>query len=131
MPKKSFRIKIIIPIVIVLVALVVTLNIFLSLRFSAIRDTLADEKHVANINSLYRYLATNEAASRAAAVSMAANPAVIRAIKERNTNELLLIFSRVQDLYWVNYYTICDSEGVALARTHDPGNFGDSVLNQQ
>ena len=34
-------------------------------------------------------------------------------------------------MYKINYYTICDSNGIVLARTHEPNNFGDSVLGQQ
>jgi methyl-accepting chemotaxis protein len=131
MRRKSFKTRIIIPTVVVLTALVVALNIFLSIEFSSQSDSLINEKLAANTNSLKLYLDNSKANSRAAAVSMALNPVVIKAIRERDTNALLRIFTPTQRLYQINYYTICDSEGVVLARTHEPENFGDSVLGQQ
>jgi len=129
--KKRYRVRIIIPAVIVLTALVVILNIFLSLKFSALNNALIDEKLAANINSLKLYLDNSKANSRMAAVSMALNPNAIKAIRDRNTNELLNLFTPTHDLYRVNFYTICDNEGIVLVRTHEPEHFGDSVLNQQ
>ena len=49
--RKSFKARIIFPTVAVLAALVVVLNIFLSLRFSALRDSLVEEKVIADISS--------------------------------------------------------------------------------
>ena len=128
---KSFKIKIIIPAVVVLAALVIALNVFLLVNFSTQRDALIGEKLSANINSLKLYLDNSKANSRAAAVSMALNPDVVRAVRERGTGELLRIFTPTHSLYRINYYTICDSNGTVLARTHEPANFGDSVLGQQ
>ena len=128
---KSFKIKIIIPAIIVLAALVVMLNVFLLFRFSALNNALVNEKLTANINSLNMYLEDSKANSRAAAVSMSNNYDVKKAIRERNTGALLRIFTPTHSLYRINYYTITDNEGNVLARTHEPSNFGDSVLNQQ
>jgi diguanylate cyclase (GGDEF)-like protein len=55
----------------------------------------------------------------------------VKAIKERDRNEILRLFSDMWDLYRINFYTICDNEGTVLARIHSPGEFGDSVLSQQ
>ena len=131
MRKKSFKIKIIIPAVIILAALFIALNIFLSLRFSALSNTLINEKLNANANSLKLFLDNSKANTRAAAVSMALENDIIKAIREQNTDELLRLFTPTHDLYQINYYTICDSNGIVLARTHEPDNFGDSVINQQ
>ncbi|MCL1818434.1 MAG: cache domain-containing protein, partial [Spirochaetaceae bacterium] len=131
MIKKSFRIKIIIPTVVVLVALVVTLNIFLSVRFSALSDALINEKLVANSNSLKLYLEESRANSKVAAVSMAANPDAVKAIRERDRNEILRLFAPTRDLYRISYFTLCDNEGKVLVRTYEPASFGDSVANQQ
>jgi diguanylate cyclase (GGDEF)-like protein len=62
---------------------------------------------------------------------MSNNYDVKKAIRERNTGALLRIFTPTHSLYRINYYTITDNEGNVLARTHEPSNFGDSVLNQQ
>jgi len=131
MVKKSFKKKIIVPTVLVFVAFVIFLNIFLLLRFSAISSYLISEKLVANTNSLILYLDNSRVNSKAAAVSMAINAEAVNAINERDRRKILQIFTPTHDLYGVNYYTITDGEGIVLARTHDPDNFGDSVINQQ
>ena len=131
MLKKSFKLKIIVPTIIIFVVLVIVINVFLSLRFSAINSELIGDKLVANANSLILFLESSRESSRAAAVSMARYPNAIEAINSRDREELLRIFTPTHDLYGVNYYTITDGEGVVLARTHDPDNYNDSVINQQ
>ena len=131
MSKKSFKAKIIIPAVIVLVVLVVVLNVFLSMRFMAISNSLITEKLTADINSFKFFLEDNMANSRVAAISMSRNLEAINAIQERDTVEILRIFASAQDLYRVNFFTVCDAQGVVLGRSHEPDNYGDSVLNQQ
>jgi len=129
--KKSFKLKIIIPIITIFTVLVIIINIFLSLRFNAISTDLINDKLIANANSLSHYLDNSRANSRAAAVSMSRYPNAVNAIKERNHEELLYIFTLAHDLYNINYFTITDADGIVLARTHDPDNYGDSVANQQ
>ena len=129
--KKSFKLKIIIPTVVVLVALVVCLNIFLSVRFSALSDSLVNEKLIANANSLKLHLDNSRRNSRVAAVSMALHPNTVKAIRERDRNKMISLFNPMKDLYRITFFTICDHEGKVLARTHEPGHFGDSILNLQ
>jgi len=128
---KSFKGKIILPTAIVLCVLVAVLTAFLSIRFSAFSDSLVDEKLIANISSLESYLDNSTANSRAAVMSMAQNPDVIRAVRDRNREEILRIFTPVLDLYRINFYTILDSEGIVLVRVHEPDNYGDSLAYQQ
>ena len=131
MLKKSFKLKIILPIIIVFTVLVIVINIFLSIRFTAINSDLINDTLTANANSLTLFLDNSRANSRAAAVSMSRYYNVIRAINERNHDELLYMFTIAHELYNVNYFTITDENGIVLIRTHDPDNYGDSVINQQ
>ena len=131
MIKKSFKRKIILPTTVVLCVLVAIHTAFLSVRFSAFSDSLVDEKLIANIRSLESYLEDCIANSQRAVMSMAQNPDVIRAVRDRNRNEILRIFSPLLDLYCINFYTILDSEGIVLARVHEPDNYGDSLAYQQ
>ena len=131
MLKRSFKLKIILPTIAVFTVLVVIINVFLSLRFTEISSDLINDKLNANANSLSLFLDTGRANSRTAAVSMSRYPNAVNAIKEKNHDELLYIFTLAHDLYSVNYFTITDEKGIVLARTHDTDNFGDSVINQQ
>ena len=129
--KKSFRGKIILPTVIVLTVLVVVLTIYLSSKFLAYNNSIINETINANINSLRFYLNTSKNNSKTAAISMSFNINAIKAIKERDRDEILRIFTPMPDLYRITYYTICDNEGIVLVRTYQPDYFGDSILNQQ
>ena len=131
MSRKSFSIKIIMPTIIVIILLVAFLIISLSARFSAFSDTLVEEKLMSNIESLAYYLDDCTNRSQAAIISMMQNPDVIKAVKEQNREEILLIFTPLLDLYRINFYTILDSEGNVLVRVHEPDNYGDSLAYQQ
>jgi methyl-accepting chemotaxis protein len=131
MPEKSFRGKPIVVTIVLLVAIIVILNVFLSARMIQYSESLIDEKLNANISSLRLYLNDSMASSRASALSMSMNPSVIEAIKNRDTEEILRLTSQTEDIFRVNFFTVTDSEGIVLARMHEPENFGDSVLKQQ
>ena len=62
---------------------------------------------------------------------MSLNVNAIKAIKKRDREEILKVFTPMSDLYQITYYTICDNEGNVLARTYKPEVFGDSIVNQQ
>ena len=129
--KKSFKKKIILPTAMILCVLVTVLTIFLSIRFSAFSNSLVDEKLIANISSLESYFDDSTSNSRAAVMSMAQNPDVIRAVRDRDRKEILRLFTPLLDLYRINFYTILDSEGIVLVRVHEPENYGDSLAYQQ
>ena len=131
MKNRSFKFKIIIPTVIILIALVVLINIFLSIKLSNIGNSLIDEKLLSVTNSLNHYLDESRGKSNVAALAMAQNPGVVNAVKKRDTNELVRLLAPACGLYLIDYFTITDSEGVVLARTYEPEQSGDTVLNQQ
>ncbi|MCL2029317.1 MAG: diguanylate cyclase [Deltaproteobacteria bacterium] len=119
------------PAIIILVVLVVILNLYSSVKFLNYSENMIKAQAVANVNSLMFYIEASKGNSKTAAVSMALNIDAVEAIKKRDRNEILRVFSSMHEFYQVDYYTVCDNEGLVLARTHEPGSFGDSVLNQQ
>ena len=131
MLSNSFKFKIIFPTIIALVALVVVLNVFLSFRFSTLSEDLINEKLFADSNSLKRYLEHSGESARAAAVSTAFFPEAAEAVKGRDRNEIIRIFTDKHDLYGINHFIICDAEGIVLARTDDPASFGYSLSHLQ
>ena len=93
MKNRSFKFKIIIPTVIILIALVLLINIFLSLKLSNIGNSLIDEKLLSVTNSLNHYLDESRGKSNVAALAMAQNPGVVNAVKKRDTNELVRLLA--------------------------------------
>ena len=127
----SFKGKIILPTVVILITLTVVLTSYISLEFFKYSNTLIDEKIASNTQSLEYYLRTGANHSKVAAMSMAHNLDAIAAIKARDRGKILEIFAPTNELYQIGFYTVTDEKGIVLARTHDPDRFGDSVLNQQ
>ena len=123
--------KAIIAIFSVSVILVILLIAFLSMQFTSFSETLVTEKLIANSNTLNLYLDNNQANTKAAAISMALDADVINSIKNYDKNVLINLFMSKMDLYRINNFIICDKDGIVLARTHEPDNFGDSLLDQQ
>ena len=129
--KRTFKFKILIPTATVIVAVVVLISIFLSLRLASMGNSLINEKLFAITNSLELHLEESEAKTRAAAVSMARDPEVAEAIKDGAIDEILRLLAPSLDLYGVTYYMVTDTDGIVLARTNEPESFGDSALFQQ
>jgi PAS domain S-box-containing protein len=131
MPEKIFKMKIMLVITIAFIISFIILNIFLSIRYIESSNSLMNERLAVSINSMKLYIDDSKDKSRDAAVLMAFNSDMVKAVKKRNREEILQLFTPVYNLYRKQYYTISDAEGIVLARSYDPGNFGDSVANQQ
>ena len=131
MKETSFKFKLIVPTIVVFVLLVVVISVFLSMRLSATGDSLVNEKLLAVTNALNYYIDESKGKSHVAALSMATNPDVVRAVKARDTAGLIDLFSPACDIYRIDYFTITDGKGTVLARTYEPESLGDSILNQQ
>jgi len=129
--RESFRGKIILPTILIVSFLVIGLISYSSSKFFTYHKSIIDETITANISSLRFYLDASKKNAKAAATSMALNVHAIKAIQERNREEILRIFSPAPELYRISYYTVCDNEGIVLARTYQPDYFGDSIANQQ
>ena len=119
------------PVALVLATLTIVLAVLVSVKFLSYSDSLIDRTIHANAQSLKSHLASSKDRTRAAAVSMAANPETINAIKSRCPVEIFCVFEPAIDLYRIDFFTIADDSGVVLLRTHERDNFGDSVLNIQ
>jgi diguanylate cyclase (GGDEF)-like protein len=124
---KSFKGKIILPTILILIILVVIISYYLSIKFLNYSNSLIDEKIHTNANTLKLNLVEAENKAQVACFSMAINPEARRAIKSRNKEEIIRVFTSNYEKFRVNFFTICDSKGVVLVRTHEPDRFGDSL----
>jgi PAS domain S-box-containing protein len=122
--------KIVLAAIIVLIAAIIVMNIFLSIRLVEHNNSFINEKINSYISGLKLYLDDSKNNSKIAAISMASKPDVIKAVKERDRGELLRLLVPHLVLR-ASYYTISDNEGIVLARTYQPEIFGDSLFYQQ
>jgi signal transduction histidine kinase/DNA-binding response OmpR family regulator len=128
MIKHSLKSKIIWPSVIILTFLGIFFTAYYLNEFTRFTSSMARENISITARHLDSFLKQCERDSTSAAVSVSRFPDVIKAIKERDTQELLRILIPLTGLFEVTYFTITDENGIALARTHEPSRFGDSVL---
>jgi diguanylate cyclase (GGDEF)-like protein len=129
--KNSFKNKIISPAIGVLIVLALILISYTTEKFLSFSSLLINEKVATNINYLRSYIDDSRENSREAAISMAFNPEAVKAIKNRDRNEILRIFTSMSKFYRITYFTITDEKGIVLMRTYDPDNFGDDLTKQQ
>jgi len=129
--KKSFKGKLIIPIVVIMLVLVLALSFTSSYNFSKFNDIATTSELVRSTNSVKRELTTLNSNSRLAATMTASNPDIAAAVKAGDREEILRLLAPVVASIDDSYFTVCDAEGNVLARSHTPEKFGDSVLKQQ
>ena len=128
--RKSFKGKIIFPVVVVLVVLTAVLVIYVSIKFLHYSNALIDDKTAAAAQSLKLHISNGQKHSQAAAVSMAHHRDAVHAIKNRDRESIFQIFKPMCEVYQIDYFTITDENGIVLVRTYDFEHAGDSILNQ-
>jgi len=128
--KKTVSSKVILIASFVLLATIIALNIVMALRFRTFSNSLIEDILTSRIKVLNYYFDRSMGNSIDAAILMSQNPDAIKAIKEKDANEVLRLFTEALDKHGVSYFTITDDEGNVLGRTHQPSNFGDSIANQ-
>ena len=131
MLRKSFKNRIIIPVAIVLAVSAVTQTIYVTLTFMHYSNKLIDEKLEAVAESFRVHVKNGRMDTRAAALLMSENRDAVQAIKDRDRDSILRIFAPMCEVCQIDYYTVTDENGIVLARTYEPEQAGDSILNQQ
>ena len=131
MLKHGFKEKLIFPVTIALIAVIFFLSIFTYVRSMSFSRYLINEKFISNVNSLDFHLGEFSNNTHKAAISMAGDNAVRKAVKDRDTEKIIQRLEPLCDTYRVTYFTVTDSEGLVLGRTYDPAAHGDSVAGQQ
>jgi diguanylate cyclase (GGDEF)-like protein len=129
--RRSFKGKIIFPVVVVLAVLTTVLTIYVSLKFLHHSNVLIDEKTATDAQALRLHIEHGQTRSKAAAMSMARNWEALHAIRNRDRELILRIFKPMCEVYQVDYFTITDENGIVLVRTYEFEQAGESILNQQ
>jgi len=123
--------KIFVPVGCILIVLVINTIVFSSIRFTRYTELLFHERISVAANGLKKYLADCERDSQIAAHTASEDPKVIAAIEKKDKDEIIDVLLSSIDAYHVEFFTVTDADGNVLARTHEQGKYGDSVLNQR
>jgi len=128
--KRSFKYKMILPTIAVMIALVIVLSFYSSTTFSNYSEKITEDDLKTSVESLKMQIKQLESESRAVAGMEASDARVMEAVKNRDRFELLNLLGAIMESTGVDFITVTDNEGVVLARIHEPENFGDSLANQ-
>ncbi|MCL2400868.1 MAG: methyl-accepting chemotaxis protein [Defluviitaleaceae bacterium] len=119
--------KIILPAVSIAMLLAIAMTVFSITQFSSYANRLLDERVRTNAGILQAHFDDLGVDTNIAAAAAAADPGVIQAIQERNTEEMVSILNARMQADRVAFYTVLDHEGIVWARTHQPWQYGDPM----
>ena len=122
--------KILIPVILLVSILVAAIVIYATITFSSYNDDVFEEKMDVTVNSFKHRLESMETAVRSVAGIEASMPQVVNFVQTRDREGLVRFLSPVIEDSEVGQCIITDAEGIVIARTHSPGQYGDSVLSQ-
>jgi len=124
---KTLKSKILIPVAAILLVVIAVLVVYTSIEFTEFNEETIDTKLSMLSNSLNDYLRNAEQSTYTAALTLAANPDFVRVLQGRDAAEIISFLTPYIDKFQINYITIADGDGIALARTADPSNFGNDI----
>ena len=103
MIRQSLKGKIIIPAVTILTMLFITMIVYSSVKFANFANALFIERIGVTAKGLKNYLIDCERASRTAAYSTSTNVYIVKAIRERDTKELIRVLIPTLELYNIDF----------------------------
>ena len=126
----SIKTKILIPMLVLTILVVASILISNILLFSNyVDDLMLNEVKVAAGIAAYE-LDILKGKAQNASLYMSEYSEIVRAIGNGDREALLVHATRLQHEMDMEFCTISDSDGVVIVRTHEPDNYGDSILGQ-
>ena len=126
MKKMNLRLKIVLPTVILVFALLAAVLIVTIVQFTALSDSLIEERLEAVSNSV-RYI-TDDTRQMVIDVGLRVSydPRLPQAVLTANTQEILRVGNQLAIDYGVTYITVAGADTYVLARTDEPERYGDA-----
>lgn len=100
------------------------------LFFLQYNNTVAEKNAINGMNGLYLSLDDYKNKALNYASVFASHPSVVNAVADHNTSSLLNHLTPLVKKAGIDFVTVTDANGIVLARTHEPSNYGDNVTNQ-
>lgn len=100
------------------------------LFFLHYNNTVAEKNAINGVNGLNLSLDDYKNKALNYASVFATLPNVVKAVAEHNTSAILNHLTPLAKRAHIDFITVTDANGVVLARTHQPSNYGDNVTNQ-
>ena len=122
--------KILIPVILLVSILVVSIVVYATITFSHYNDGVFEEKMAVTINSFTHRLESMETAVRSVSGIEASMPQVVEGVLARDREGLLRFLTPIIEASDAGQLIVTDADGIVLARTHSPNQYGDSALSQ-
>ena len=122
--------KILIPTILLVSTLVVSMVIYASITFSNYNDQVFEDKMNVTVTSFKHRLEAMEADTKSLAGVESTMPQVVEYVQNRDRDGLIRFLGPILDSSEVGQCIITDAQGIVIARTHAPNEYGDSVLSQ-
>jgi len=123
----KFKGKIILPTILLTVILLATTLIVSVVQYNSFMDELMEDR----IEAAARGLRGLSEEARMTAIDLglqvAADPRVVAAIMAEDTAELMRLGNQIKQELPVTFFTFMSQDGIALARSAQPGHFGDAI----
>lgn len=130
MKKKSIKTKIVMflaLVILVLVACIAAQDVF---RYEKYVDKNVSDDLTKSIKVFNNKISDMRYMSLSMGKQLALNKEVVEAINQKDTNIILKTLEPLVANSGMDFITVTDEKGIALARTHDKSKKGDSVVNQ-
>ncbi|MCL2230327.1 MAG: ATP-binding protein [Treponema sp.] len=131
MVRRGLKERIIIPLVILLFILVGGMTTYSSIEFFKFTTFLHDNSIISISKSLISHQDDYRQNTKAAAISAARFPEVVKAVSERNAEQIVEVLAPLAELFNITYFTVTDENGNVLVRTYDKNLYGDNVSDVQ
>ena len=119
--------KIILPMVAVLVFIVITPMIYSTIQMLNISESIYDQKLDLTVNAVTNYLDMRAHDTRAAAEAVAQYSRIITSMQNRDIEYLFPLLAPIIESHQMSYLILTDANGVVLARSYNPGDYGDDI----
>lgn len=127
MKNLKFRGKIILPTAVLVLLLLAASLIFAIMQFSSFTDYLVEERVNTAANGLREFAEDTRRLVIDVGLQISMDPLMVQALLAEDPSELLRVGRIMLDQHNVTYVTAFNADGIVLARTDEPENFGDVV----
>jgi len=126
---KGFKLKgkIVLPTAVLVVLLLAVVIVFSITRFNNFADYMMQERIQAAANGIRDIIEEHRLLTIDVGFQVGSDPRIIAGILNEDTPELLRVASMLAEYHNFAFFSIMDRNAYALARTHQPQNYGDLI----
>ena len=122
----SLKVKIVLPVVFILMALMVIVIVFVSYSTGQLAGRLEEERILGGFQAVVAHLETLENYTQVLSHAAAISSRFIYYVQTRNQEGMLGYLQNRKELFVIDAFVVTDARGYVLLRTNDPQRYGDA-----